>query len=512
MDAGLRLVELLASLSLATDLGTGQPMEHGLRTCVLADRAGEQLGLDADARGFVRSTALLRFLGCTADASETAALVGDEIEFNATMAPVVMAANREALPRLVRGVGRGLSPVRRAARVAAVLSDPGGKARSLSAHCEVGARLAARIGLPAEVVRSVSHAYERWDGKGLPAGLKGDEVPVAVRIAVVARDVDLFAAAEGWEATAAMLRHRSGRAYDPQVVDAFLADGARWIDDLAPLDPWDAVISADEPVAVEVDADRLEHVLSTFADFADLKSPWFVGHSRAVAVLAEAAASACGLDRAEALRVKLTALVHDLGTVGVSDGIWDRPGALTAEGRERVRLHPYLTERILGRCAALAPFARDAGAHHERLDGSGYHRATNELSVCAQLVAAADMYAALIEARPHRPALTPDDAASTLAEEADAGRLARTVVEGVLAAAGHGAPTPNVGRPAGLTEREVDVLRLIARGRSNKETATELGISAKTVGTHIEHIYAKAGVTTRAGAMLFAMEHDLLHP
>jgi HD-GYP domain-containing protein (c-di-GMP phosphodiesterase class II) len=366
--------------------------------------------------------------------------------------------------------------------------------------------------LPAEVVRSISHAYERWDGKGPPAGLKGDEIPVAVRIAVVARDVDLFTAADGWEATATMLRHRAGRAYDPQVVDAFLAEGARWIDELASLDPWDAVMSADEPAAVEVEDDGLDDVLAAFADFADLKSPWFVGHSRAVAVLVDAAAGACGLDRAETSRARRTALVHDLGIVGVTDGLWDRPGELTAEGKERVRLHPYLTERILGRCPALAPLARDAGAHHERLDGSGYHRATTELSVVAQLVAAADVYAALVEARPHRPAFTPDEAASLLAREADAGRLARTAVEGVVAAAGHDTPTPNVERPAGLTEREVDVLRHIARGRSNKETAAQLGISAKTVGSHIEHIYAKAGVTTRAGATLFAMEHDLLHP
>jgi HD-GYP domain-containing protein (c-di-GMP phosphodiesterase class II) len=510
VERRLPLVELMASMSLATDLGTGQPMEHGLRTCVLADRAGEQLGLDAEARGCLRSTALLRFLGCTADASETAAVVGDEIGFNAAMAQVVMADNREALPRVLTRVGQGTPALRRVSRVAAVLSDPGGKARSLSAHCEVGARLGTRIGVPAEVVHSLRHAYERWDGKGLPTGLAGDDVPIAIRIAVVARDVDLFASAEGWDRTVVMLEHRSGRAYDPKVAAAFLSEGARWFGELASLDPWHEVTSADASDAVEVDAERLDQVLAAFADFADLKSPWFVGHSRAVAALAEAAAFASGLDRAQATQVRLTALVHDLGTVGISDAVWDRPGPLTVEGTERARLHPYLTERILGRCSALAPLACDAGAHHERLDGSGYYRATKEPSAAAQLVAAADMYIALLENRPHRPAETPGAAADALAAEADGGRLARVAVDAVLAATDNDAPTPNLRRPAELTEREVDVLRLIARGQTNKQTAAALGISAKTVGTHVEHIYAKAGVATRAGATLFAMENDLL--
>jgi len=202
--------------------------------------------------------------------------------------------------------------------------------------------------------------------------------------------------------------------------------------------------------------------------------------------------------------------VHDIGTVGAPAGTWDRPGPLSAEAWERVRLHPYLTERILRRCAGLEMLAADAGRHHERADGSGYQRGERDVTMTAQLLAAADMYRALREDRPHRPKVTADEAAAVLADHADAGRLRRDATDAVLAAAGHSPALPHVERPCGLTEREVDVLRLIARGRSNKQVAADLRISPKTVGSHIEHIYAKANVMSRAGATLFAMEHDLL--
>jgi DNA-binding CsgD family transcriptional regulator len=155
-----------------------------------------------------------------------------------------------------------------------------------------------------------------------------------------------------------------------------------------------------------------------------------------------------------------------------------------------------------------------AALHHERIDGSGYHRGAfgEQLGSRARLLAAADAYHAMCEDRPHRPAHNPGGAASLLVAEVDAGRVGRAEVDAVLAAAGQATRPPNVARPAGLTEREVDVLRMIARGLSNKQVAAALGISPKTVGHHVEHLYAKAGVTTRAGATLFAMEHGLLAP
>ncbi|MDP9073539.1 MAG: LuxR C-terminal-related transcriptional regulator [Actinomycetota bacterium] len=326
----------------------------------------------------------------------------------------------------------------------------------------------------------------------------------------MARDVDLWSARPQLGETGAMLARRRGRAYDPAVVDVFVAESRSWIEDLQAADAWDVVLDAERDAPMLVGDDRVDDVLLAFADFADLKSPWFRGHSRGVSELAAAAATVCRLEIGDVVRVRRAGLLHDLGVVGVPAGVWDRPGPLSSEGWERVRLHPYLSERILRRCTGLAGLASDAGAHHERADGSGYHRGSRGVPLTAHLLAAADVYQALGEDRPHRSKLEPNQAAKVLAEQADAGLLARSAADAVLAAAGHMPAIPNVERPAGLTEREVDVLRLLARGKTNKETARQLGVSPKTVGAHVEHIYTKAHVTTRAGATLFAMEHDLL--
>jgi len=507
-----RLAELTIALSLATDLGTGQPMEHGLRTCWLSRRASEELGLDASTQSCVFYVALLRFLGCTSDASDTAVLAGgDDVAFNATMAPVLMAQPGEGTRFFLRHLAEDLPLHRRLGRVAHAMTDPGMGARSLSAHCEVGARLATRLGMPPRVVEALAHAYERWDGKGQPDGLSGDDVPIAIRIVTVARDAELWARRAGWPAAVEVLTDRRGHAYDAQCVDAMLAGGEKWLTEIQD-EPRSMILDGEPSPVMTVDADRLDGALAAVADFADLKSPFFRGHSPGVAGLAADAARATGLSDADAIALGRAALVHDVGRVGVPNGIWDRPGALNSEQWERVRLHAYLTERVTQNCSLLTPFAHTAASHHERADGSGYHRGSSgdQLGVGARLLAAADAYHAMTEARPHRPRLTEAETASQLLDEVDAGRFGRTEVDAVLAAAGQGGRPAQVVRPAGLTEREVDVLRLIARGHSNKNVATTLGISPKTVGHHVEHIYAKASVSTRAGATLFAMEQGLL--
>ena len=504
-----RLAELTIALSVATDLGTGQPMQHGLRTCWLSLGVAEALGADAEARSCVYYMALLRFVGCTSDASETAALAGgDDISFNATMAPMLGSESGEGMRFFVRHLAEDLPLYRRAGRVARALADPGMERRSLSGHCEVAARLGTRLGLGDEVCDGLGHAYERWDGKGHPSGLAGDEVPWAVRVVAGARDAELWSR-QGWGAAVGVLGRRRGRAHDPAVVDALIDGGERWLSEVDD-DPLAAVLDA-EPAPVRT-VDDVDAALAAVADFTDLKSRFLRGHSSGVAALAADAARAAGLAEDDAIALGRAALVHDVGRVGVPSGIWDRPGPLSVDQWERVRLHPYLTERVLHRCRPLSPFAELAARHHERADGSGYHRgeAGDRLTPGARLLSAADAHHAMGEARPHRPALEPVDAARALLDEVDAGRFGRKEVDAVLAAAGQASRPPHVVRPAGLTEREVDVLRLIARGHANKEVAAILGISAKTVGHHIEHVYAKAAVSTRAGATLFAMEHGLL--
>ena len=265
-------------------------------------------------------------------------------------------------------------------------------------------------------------------------------------------------------------------------------------------------IAGHEPTSEPLAGRELDTALEAIADFADLKAPCFLGRSRAVAELAGSAAAAEGLDSAA---VRRAALVQDVGRVAVATMIWERTAPLRRDDWERIRLHPYQTERIVGSAPRLAEIARLASFHHERLDGSGYHRGATAPATpaSARVLAAADVYVALTAARPYRPAPAPPAAAAELRAQAASGRLDGDAVEAVLAAAGHSAQ--RLSRPK-LTERELDVLRLLALGKLTKQVAGELGIARKTADNHIQSIYAKTGVSTRAGATLFAIEHGLL--
>lgn len=504
------LTELLAATSLATDLVTGQPLEHALRTCLLSVDIGRRLGLDADALREVHCVALLRFLGCTADAPEMARLAGgDNIALMAAMGPTTMGSTAEDVRALVRSLGRELPVARRAALVARALTDPGAGQRSLSAHCEVGARLADRLGLGEGVVAALAHAYERWGGRGLPDGLAGTAIPLPVRVVVVARDAVLWQRTAGDEVALDVLRRRRGRAYDPAVVDVVLTTGLPADDGGS---AWDAVLRAEPEPVRRLDPPGLDRALAALGDFADLRSRWTAGRSGRLARLASEAAAACGLAAGDVTVTRHAGAIADLGAVGVPGGVWDSPAPLGMAETERLRLHAYLTERVLGRCSALRPVAAVAGAHHERLDGSGYHRGSTAplLSPAARIVAAADVWCALREDRAHRPARTTGEARAVVADEVRAGRLDREAVRSVLEVAGAGGRNLPDRRPAGLSDREVEVLGLLARGATNRQVASRLGISTKTVGRHVEHIYAKAGVSSRAAAALFAVQHGLL--
>ncbi len=220
-----------------------------------------------------------------------------------------------------------------------------------------------------------------------------------------------------------------------------------------------------------------------------------------------------GLPQDRVGTVRRAALLHDVGRVAVSSAVWEQERSLTSSQWEQVRLHPYHTERILSRSAQLVGLARIAGMHHERMDGTGYHHGApgGSIPTEARLLAASDAFQAMTQARPHRRALAPEEAARELGAEAERGRLDVDCARAVIAAAGQ---QPTVGRrawPAGLTDREVDVLRLLARGCSNREIAAELVISSRTAEHHVQHLYAKIGGSTRAAAAVFAMEHGLVH-
>jgi HD-GYP domain-containing protein (c-di-GMP phosphodiesterase class II) len=510
-DAGrprVRLAELVATLSLGTDLGLGQPMEHVLRQSLLALRLGERPGLGEAERHVLYYSGLLAWVGCFTDAFEQAKWFGDDIAFKAD--GFLMAGGPVGFIVGHIGMGRSLQE-----RVQLALSFLGeGRhdvERMLENHYLATDELAARLGLGDDVRASLKQTFERWDGKHTPLGLKGEEILLTSRLIQLANVVEVFHRARGVEAAVAVARARAGSELDPGVVGFFCEQAPTIFDGLDEATTWDAVIAAEPSLAAVISDERFEEVLEAIGDFVDLKSPYTIGHSRGVADLAAGAARSHGLPAGEVAAVRRAGLVHDFGRLGVSNGIWDKRGPLTRAELERVRLHPYLTERMLAFSPALAPLGAIAVQHHERLDGSGYPRglAGEAITPAGRLLAAADAYHAMTEVRPHRPALTPDEAAAELRREVVAGCLDSDAVDAVLQTAGH-----RVRRrrewPAGLTTREVEVLRLVTRGLSNREIADQLTITRKTAGNHVEHVYAKIGASNRARAALFAMKHGLM--
>lgn len=511
--ARVRLAEVLATLSLATDLGMGQPMGHALRTCLLAVGLGEQLGLGADQLAEVYYLALLRRIGCTGDAHELAGLFGDDVAAHARSFELDFARPLEVLVDLLRYAGRGETAWGRARVIGAALrTGPRAVGGFFRASCEVAQGLAAQLGLGAAIGSALGQVFERWDGRGFPSGLRGEAIALAVRVVQVAEDAEVYHRVGGPAGAVAAIRRRAAASHDPAIAATFAAAAGELFGRLESGPLWEAVLAAEPGERPVVSGERLDAALTVMAEFADLKSPYLSGHSVGVAELAAGAARRAGLPEADVLALRRAGLVHDLGRVGVPTGIWEKPGPLLEGEWERVRLHPYYTERVLARSAALAPLGALASLHHERLDGSGYHRGVGAgaLSPSARILAAADVYQALIEPRGHRPALARPAAAAELRRAVGAGHLDGAVVEAVLAAAGQG--IRRRGWPAGLSAREVEVLRLLARGLSNRQMARALVVSEPTVAHHVQHIYRKIGVSTRAAATLFAMQRGLLEP
>jgi HD-GYP domain-containing protein (c-di-GMP phosphodiesterase class II) len=512
----IRLAELMAALSLATDLGMGQPLEHALCSCVLSVRLGEALVLDEEELREVYYLALLHHIGCTADTYRMAALFGDELALRTEAAAVDTSQALQAINMVIRTIRRsneGVSPVHLARKLAqGILTSASLMKEEFAGFCEVAERLAGRLGFDERMLRALRQPFERWDGKGAPAGLKGEEIARSVRIVTLAQDVITFQRLNGLDAALAIAQERKGAAYDPQIVERFCPQASRLLAGLENEPSWESVLALEPGARVYLAEDQFDTACQAIADFVDLKSPYTLGHSSGVAELSAGAARHACLPEADAVALRRAGWLHDLGRVSVSAGIWGKAGPLTEREWERVRLHPYYTERILARPGTLAQLGTLAALHHERLDGSGYHRSmpASALSPAARILAAADVYHAMIEPRPHRPERSAEAAAEELRREVRAGRLDGEAVNSVLAAAGHSVRRSRRELVAGLSEREIEVLRLIARGHSKKQMAALLTIAEKTVDNHIQHIYSKTGVTTRAGATLFALEHDLL--
>lgn len=505
----MRLAELVASLSLGIDLGFGQPMEHVLRQCLIALRLAERLGLDDAERSTVYYTSLLVNVGCHTDAHEQAKWFGDDIALRSAKYDHEPKSLGDIVAS-VRLIGAGSPPLDRVRVGVDLARNVAGVARMIEMHARLAGQFAHELGLADDVADALAGSYEQWDGKGVPGALAGADIPPAARVALMAEYVEVAHRTGGVPAAIALAERRAGKMFDPELVACLRAD-ERIFADLDGAGTWSAVIDAEPALTMRIDGVAFDAALTAIAHFVDLKSPYTLGHSTALAELVAGAARHAGRPDDEVLTVRRAGLVQGFGRLGVSNAIWDKPGPLTVGEWERVRMHPYFTERMLHQSEALAPLGRLAVAQRERLDGSGYPRGLpgNAIPFAARLLGAADAFQAMREPRPHRAALDPAIAAAALRAEVRDRRLDGDAVDAVLAAAGHRAPRRREG-PAGLTAREVEVLVLLAQGLSNKAIAQCLVISPKTAGNHIEHIYAKIGSGNRASAGLFAMQHGLL--
>jgi HD-GYP domain-containing protein (c-di-GMP phosphodiesterase class II) len=517
LSQNLRVGELVATLALAQDNAFGQPLESQLRSCLLANWICEAAGFDKEFRDDVYWVSLLRYVGCTGHAHEVATVFGDEIAIRAQTLVHDAGNPAEVMHDVVAFATAGHSKEESEQIIEMLQKTAHAWAVSnFSSGCEVADMLAQRLDMGSGVREALRFTFERWNGNGFPTHAKGEAIPPPMRIVHLSHDMEaigrIFSPARALQAA----RERRDQTYDPALADLFIAQGAGWFDLLKNLDPWDAVLDLEPKPRRMLQGEALDNALTVAADFIDLKSPYMAGHSRRCAQLSTDAARLLGLSEDAVATVRRAALVHDFGTTGVPNSIWDKPGPLTRAEFDRVELHPMLTEQMLRRSPALAALNPIASSHHEKCDGSGYHRRlrakTADSEAC--LMAATEIYVGMTTERADRAAFSAEDAAGELRRLAAQGAIEQRATQAVLAAAGHGdiaAPRPTRPQnPGGLSGREVEVLCLAARGLTMQQIADRLFIAPKTADAHIQHIYDKINVSTRAAAALWAMQNAVV--
>ncbi len=516
LESPLRLAELVATFALAQDNAFGQPLESQLRSCLLGVALSDEAGFEPHVRETVYWVALLRYLGCTGHAHEIASVFADDIAVLARTLVFDAADPADVMRAMVEFATAGHAPEEHEGIVKSLHEGAHDWAvHNFATGCEVAVMLVERLGLDPMVREALRFTYERWNGKGYPSGARGDRIPLAMRIVHLSHDMEAIGRRFSPAAAIDAARERRDRTYDPVLADLFVAHGSSWLKHLDDGEPWDAVLALEPEPHRLLAGERLDDALTVVADFIDLKSPYMAGHSRRCAQLAADAARVLALDDDTVATLRRAALVHELGSTGVPNSIWDKPGPLTRTEFDRVELHPMLTEQMLRRSPALAALNPIASAHHERCNGSGYHKhmhIDDDLGAC--ILAATDVYVGLTAERADRSPLSSGDAAAEVRRLVADSVLEPRASRAVLAAAGHDEPSLLTGtrqrHPGGLTRREVEVLRLAARGLTTQQIATRLYISPKTSDHHIQHVYDKIGVSSRGAAALWAMQHAIV--
>lgn len=482
----IRVFDAVRALAFVGDLSMGQPTNHSIRTAWIADQIATAQGYDPAQRATVRQAALLRWSGCTANASGFADVLGDDVA-----AREAMLAMRPgwAMPlTAIGGIGVAVTPL-------------------AQIHCEVSAEVARLLGLDAMTQETLCHIFETYDGNGMPDALQGDRVPASVFVVTLAGDLEIFSRVYGLDQALAMIAQKAGVQYPATLAGSVAAQAQQWLQVL------EQECVADQESTLLTEQMRETTSPEVIADVVDLKLPWMTGFSRQVAQAACACSLRLGLNVETQNRIYRAGLLHGIGRASIPNGIWNTPGPLSASAQETIRLSPYWTSRVGRQIAAFEREAEIASFAYERLDGSGYFRglAGQAIPVEGRVLAAAVAWIALRSERPWRPAMPVAKAAKHLAGEVQSGRfdpeIARLMSESPNA-------SPSMCREKKnnslLSIRETEVLRRISQGASNKEVARALELSPSTVGTHVESVFRKLGCSTRAAATLKASAVGLL--
>ncbi|CAM2154369.1 LuxR family transcriptional regulator [Pararobbsia alpina] len=499
----VRVFDAVRALAFIGDLSMGQPTDHSLRTAWLAAQIAQAAELGEAACVAVREASLLRWSGCTANAAGFADALGDDV------------ASREAMLAGRPGWADPLEAQGGAETIITPLAQ---------IHCEVSGEVARMLGLTIETQTTLRHIFEAWDGSGFPDHLPGPAVPETVLVVAVAGDLEILSRVYGVEQALMLIAQRADKRYPARIVELAARHAQQWMAALDAQSEHDN--DATRADSLRTPAMDRQTTIELIADVIDLKLPWMTGYSRAVANTAAECAAHCSLDAQTCQRIYSAGLIHGIGRAAVSNTVWNVPSRLSTSAWEKVRLVPYWTARAGGQTGTLAEAATLASHAYERADGSGYFRgmAGAGLSLEARILGASAAWVALRSARPWREALSDDEAAGVLREEAAKGRWDADVVEALIAsgpapkravqantlvnATGHALGNPSAN--ARLSAREIDVLRAISKGASNKEAARELELSPSTVRTHVENVFRKLECSTRAAATLKAAAMGVL--